>query len=89
MVKNKTRDGIKLSSIIRALESIPEISLRPGANHKYVAIAEGYGVCPIAASTDARRMVVPWLSRVTGNDNRNSLYQSLRKGKIDYNGGKN
>jgi predicted RNA binding protein YcfA (HicA-like mRNA interferase family) len=78
----KTRDGLKLKNVIRALEELAFVYVRRGSNHPYVAFREAYPVpCPIAASTDARKMVVPWVKNVTDYQNANQIYQALRKGE--------
>jgi hypothetical protein len=77
----KTRDGLKVSRILRALEQIAGVNIRPGRNHPYVAFKEGYAVlCPVAASTDARKMVVPWVKQISLYQNSESIYQALRNG---------
>ncbi|MFH1972445.1 MAG: hypothetical protein ABIJ18_03120 [archaeon] len=85
MAGNKTRDGIKLSKIVSSLGSIQGMDVRPGRNHPYVARMEGYqGSCPIATSTDVKKMVVPWLKKATGIDDNKGMYQSLKKGEWAY-----
>ena len=87
MAGNKTRDGIKISKLVRALEGIQGVSIRDGTNHHYVARAEGSArPCPLATSTDARKMVVPWIKEVTGYSDASQIYSSLRSGKWVYAG---
>ena len=77
----KTRDGLKLSTLLKALKQLPGITVREGTNHPTIAQKMGYPQpCPIATSTDARRMVVPWVMRVTNYDNAREVYESLRRG---------
>ena len=85
MTKNKTRDGIKLKNVARALMGITGVSIRTGTKHPLIAFAEGYPrPCPLAPSTDARRMVVPWIREVTQFTDTNQIYSSLRNGSWDY-----
>ncbi|OGI75634.1 hypothetical protein A3D36_01760 [Candidatus Nomurabacteria bacterium RIFCSPHIGHO2_02_FULL_36_29] len=81
MSGNKTRDGMIISSIVKSLNQIPGVTVRSGTNHPFVANRDGLRPCPIAASTDAKRMVVPWVAQATGYSNRNSIYDSLRNGE--------
>ena len=77
----KTRDGLKLNRVIKALEEIAGVSVRPGKSHPYVALRQGYAIpCPIAASTDARKMIVPWIKNALGYQNSQEIYQALRNG---------
>ncbi len=80
MAGRKTRDGIKISLVERALESIPGISIRDGTRHRVASMEGQRRLCPIATSTDARRMVVPWLKEVTGVEDASEWYQFLRTG---------
>jgi len=75
---NKTRDGVKLASILRAA-ALAGIGYRTGTNHPYLLTREGLRPCPIANSTHAKRMVVPWLAEATGRD-RQATYECLRNG---------
>jgi len=85
MARNKTRDGIKLRNVARALRGITGVSIRGGTNHPFIAFAEGYSrPCPLASSTDARRMVVPWIREVTSFTDPNQIYSSLRNGEWAY-----
>ena len=76
----RTRDGLRLSRIVRAVTEIPRITVRTGSRHPYVLNYPNQIPCPVAESTDARRMIVPWLIRATGLDRQN-VYQSLRRGR--------
>ncbi len=77
---NKTRDGIKLTQIVRALAKISGIEIRKGTKHPYIAMYQGLRPCPVAASTDAKKMLVPWIEQATGYE-RNSIYSSLKSGE--------
>ena len=77
---HKTQDGIKLNSIVSALQSIG-IGIREGSNHLYIAYTEDSPrPCPIATSIDARRMIVPWVKMHTGYSNANEIYDAFRRG---------
>ncbi|MFH1802281.1 MAG: hypothetical protein ABH864_02395 [archaeon] len=79
---NKTRDGIRLRTVLSALEKLTGITIRSATNHKYVASMAGYTIpCPIASSTNARTMIVPWIRAHTSYSNAQQIYQALRKGK--------
>ena len=85
MAGNRTRDGIRIGRVVRALEGIDGVSIRPGTNHLLVAFAQGSTrPCPIATSTHARRMVVPWVKEVTPYSDVNQIYSSLRNGRRNY-----
>jgi hypothetical protein len=60
----KTRDGIKLTDIMSAVKEIEGVRIRQGTKHPYVLLYEQLRPCPIAESTDVKRMVVPWLKQV-------------------------
>ena len=81
MAGNKTTDGLPISLLVKLLNQIPGVTIRPGTNHPYVANFDGLRPCPIAASTDAKRMVVPWVAQITGYTNKTSIYESLRLGE--------
>ena len=81
MAGNKTRDGIKISKLVKILEKmIPNVEFRSGGKHVYVANYSGMRPCPIATSTDARRMVTPWVAKITGYEP-NKIYNSMKTGK--------
>ncbi len=80
-MSQKTRDGLKLKTVLSALEKLTGVTIRFGNSHPYIAIRQGYAIpCPIAASTDARRMVVPWIKQVSSYKNSNQIYQALKNG---------
>ena len=76
MAGKKTRDGIKLSKIVKLARSLGA-GVRRGGNHPLVLSYEGMRACPIATSTNARTMVAPWLARITGYTNREA-YKAIR-----------
>ena len=70
MAGNKTRDGIRLGNVVKLAGEF-EMKVRPGkGGHKYILNAPGMRACPVADSTDAKRMIVPWMRQATGYDNR-------------------
>jgi hypothetical protein len=75
----KTVDGIRLETIIRMMAEIPGICTKEGSKHKYMLNYESMRPCPIAESTNAKTMVVPWLKKATGYS-REHIYTSLKKG---------
>jgi len=77
-MSKKTRDGLKISNLVRVLMNTPGIEIRKGSKHQYVANYPGMRPCPIATSTDARRMVAPWYATVMGYSN-TQAYQSLAR----------
>lgn len=77
---NKSRDGIKLSQVVRMLEELPGVKIRDGSKHAFIAQRANQRPCPIAASTDVKRMVVPWIEEATGM-HRDDIYTSLRGGE--------
>jgi hypothetical protein len=79
-MRGKTRDGLPLSKILKVVRGIEGISIRDGTRHPFVLSYEGLRACPIAESTDARKMLVPWLRDATGYKPA-TIYESLRKGK--------
>ena len=95
-MKGKTKDGLRLSDIISAVENINGITIRAGTRHPYVLEYTGLRECALAESTHAKHMIVPWVKKVLNNysginyDN-NLIYNGLRNGKINldsYSGGK-
>jgi hypothetical protein len=80
---NKTRDGIKLLNILKAVREIEELVVRTGSNHPYILNYDGMRPCPVAPSTDARRMLVPWLREITHRDGR-EIYDALKGGSWKY-----
>ena len=79
-MQGKTIDGIKLSTIVRVVSELDVISIREGAKHPAVLMADGLRPCPVAKSSDARRMISPWLRDATGYDARD-IYSALRAGR--------
>ncbi len=78
---NKTRDGLRISNLLRALSQLPGVTVREGASHPNIAEKVGYSQpCPIATSTHARKMVVPWIKRTTSYTNALEIYESLKRG---------
>lgn len=75
----KTKDGIKLEKIIRVAMKAGAIK-RNGANHRYILNYPELRPCPVAPSTNARTMIVPWIQEIT-NYNSKTIYTALRKGK--------
>ncbi len=76
---NKTRDGIKLTQIVKLLAQLPGVEIRAGTNHPFIAKITGHRPCPLATSTDAKKMVTPWVAEATGMS-RDRIYTSLREG---------
>jgi hypothetical protein len=76
----KTRDGIKLSTIVRMVRELDDVSTRMGTNHPILLLAQGYRPCPVAESSDARRMISPWLSHVLDYSPR-QVYSAFRAGR--------
>lgn len=77
----KTRDGLKINNVVKSLETIDNVVLRKGTKHPKIAVREGYARrCPIATSTNAKKMIVPWVKEVTGYDNAKQIYNALRSG---------
>ena len=74
----RTQDGISLRDILRAATEIG-IRIRDGRNHPYNLEYPGLRPCPVATSTHAKRMVVPWMEQATGKD-RKEIYEALRRG---------
>ena len=79
-MKGQTRDGVKLRNIEETVNQIGDITTRKATNHILVLNYPGQISCPIAKSTHARKMLVPWLKKVTGY-NPQKIYQSLQQGK--------
>ena len=55
------------------------VTIRDGKNHPYVLNRDGQRPCPVAGSTDARKMLVPWFRQATGYDT-NKVYRAFQKG---------
>ena len=80
MAGNKTSDGISISAIVKFLGQLPNIGIKQGSNHPYLATKDGMRPCPIATSTNAKTMLVPWVAQATGYDKK-SVYSSLKSGE--------
>lgn len=80
MSGQKTIDGIRIPDIIKLLGELEAVSVRSGTNHPYIAESANIRPCPIATSTHAKQMLVPWIEKTTGYD-RKKIYQSLQRGK--------
>jgi hypothetical protein len=81
MSGNKTRDGIRIGKVIKALDGITGVIIESANNHLYKAQYNGLRPCPIATSTDVRRMVVPWVMQATGYSDSRLVYQYLKNGE--------
>lgn len=79
-MKGKTTDGIRLSTIVRMAEALPGVTVREGTKHPYVLQYAGLRPCPVAKSTDAKRMLVPWMRQITGQEG-SDIYACLRSGE--------
>jgi hypothetical protein len=75
---HKTRDGVRLAAILKTA-LLAGAGWKEGTNHPYLLTYQGVRPCPLAASTDAKRMVAPWLAEATGRD-RQETYECLRNG---------
>jgi len=82
----KTRDGIRLTDILSAVEKIEGVSIRQGNKHPYMLNYGQMRPCPVAESTDAKYMIVPWLKQVDvlRQCDKQTIYQGLRQGEIQY-----
>jgi hypothetical protein len=74
----KTRDGLSLADILKAAMQAG-IGIREGGKHPYALEYPNMRPCPIATSTDAKRMVVPWIAEAIGRG-RSEIYTALRQG---------
>tara|TARA_Y100000310_G_scaffold339688_1_gene433165 strand:+ start:18366 stop:18620 length:255 start_codon:yes stop_codon:yes gene_type:complete len=83
MGSKKTIDGIRISKIVRMLLDLEGVQIRKGTNHPFVAKRKGLRSCPIASSTHAKKMLVPWIVDATGYES-NLVYSSLRAGSWTY-----
>lgn len=81
----KTRDGVMIGNIEKAVKSLEGITLRNGSKHAKILNHPDMRPCPLAGSTHARRNVVPWLKEVTGYS-ANRLYVALVRGVPLYTG---
>jgi len=82
MPRNKTADGVRISSVVKGLESVPGIQLREGKDERVVARMTGYDrVCQIGTGTDVRKSVVSWLKYATGTSRGPAeIYDMLKSG---------
>jgi len=81
MAGNRTQDGLSLRGILKvALDA--GIEIRKGGKHPYNLICPNMRPCPVAVSTHAKRMLVPWMAEATGIE-RGELYQALRQGYLN------
>ena len=87
MSGNKTIDGLRIEQIARMMLNVPGIEIRRGTNHPFIAVKAGLRPCPIATSTHAKRMIVPWLAQATGYNDRKCIYDSLKLGEWQYSRG--
>ena len=78
-MKGKTRDGIRLSTIVRLVSDLAAVSIREAANHPVVLMSAGLRPCPVAQSSHARRMIAPWVREATGYSARD-IYSSFKAG---------
>ena len=81
MSQRKTSDGIRHADCLRVAEQAGA-AIRYGGRHEYILKYENMRPCPLAASTNARTMLAPWLARATGRD-RQEVYEALRRGDWD------
>ena len=77
---NKTRDGLKIKAVARAVgELFSHIEVRHGSDHPYVLSYQGMFPCALAASTDVKQHVAPWIARTTNGEYKsNQVYQQIR-----------
>lgn len=76
----KTRDGIKISSIEKVISEIDGMCMTPGRKHDIKIHFPGMRACPVDTSTDARKMLTPWIVKATGYSSQD-VYQCLREGQ--------
>jgi len=75
----KTADKIKSTNILRVASQIGASVRNGSGGHFYILNFPNLRPCPIAESTNAERMIAPWIARATGRTNR-EVYQALRNG---------
>lgn len=78
MAGHKTRDGIRLTEIVRVAMQAGA-GIREGTKHAYMLLYAGLRPCPVATSTHAERMVAPWLAQATGRS-KQEAYEAMRQG---------
>jgi len=86
-MSGKTRDGIKISDILSAARNITGLSIREGTKHPYMLIYPGLRPCPVAESTHAKHMIVPWMRTAIGTAigyDSQTIYEGLKTGEIPY-----
>ncbi|PIN93218.1 hypothetical protein COU54_04080 [Candidatus Pacearchaeota archaeon CG10_big_fil_rev_8_21_14_0_10_31_24] len=81
MSGKKTRDGLDLNRILCVAQEMG-VEIRTGGKHPYNLNYKGMRPCPIATSTHAKKMVVPWMAEATGLE-RTNLYQAIRRGYLN------
>ena len=74
----KTQDCLSLANIVKAAIQAG-IGVREGGKHPYNLEYPNMRPCPIAASTHAKRMVVPWIAQALRRE-REEIYTALRQG---------
>ena len=74
----KTRDGVKLTHILNVANQVGA-SIRNGTNHPYILSYTNLRACPVAESSDARKMIAPWIAKMTGKK-AYEVYSALRRG---------
>jgi len=79
MKKNRrTKDGVRLESVVKTLESLSGVKLRDGTKHSYIILMDDYPPTPLGESTRA-----DCLSRQVGKHlgyDPKVLYACMRKG---------
>ncbi len=86
-IKGKTRDGVKISKIIKGLGGLEGIAVRDGKKHKTVLVAQGLAArrlreynkpltCPVAPSSDYGSMIAPWVAAALG-ENKRRVYKQI------------
>ena len=66
--------------IVKLAEQL-EIKVREGSKHPFILMYDGIRPCPVAESTHARKMLVPWFKSITGYDTQ-LIYSSLKSGEL-------
>ena len=79
MISGKTRDGIRLSTIVKMVSELAGVDVRTGTKHPFMLLYSGLRPCPVAESSDAKTMIAPWLEGATGYS-RKDIYSSFRAG---------
>jgi len=76
----KTRDGISLEKVVKIARQLGFL-VKEGTKHPYLLVSEGMIPCPVATSTDVRRMVVPWIRKSLDYDAK-TLYSYFKLGEM-------